>query len=548
MEIIILITAGLVCLALGFFITKVIFGKDLTTLQLKVENYEKIIDEKSSEIVLLKKNFEIIQDQYHQNEIFLQKVTTELEERNKALIVTTNDFQRIQNEKIEIEILKNKKEQEFSGLNAKFDEMVRSHYEQLEILKATHNERYEDLLSQNNDLKSLSTIHKDTLERKNQQYLELSNELIELKTSLGEREKNFSEQTSNFEKQKLELTNQFKALANDILDAKTISLQETSKIGISAVINPFQQSIDSFKKEVQEIHNRETMQQGELRQELSQLKELNQKITLEAHQLATALKGQKKTQGNWGELILENVLERSGLQLGKDFQREVSVTMEEGRLRPDAIVYLPQNKHLIIDSKVSLNSYTQYINSDNEQDRRIALMEHVKAISDRINELSAKEYYKIKGINSPEIVFMFIPIESAFVEALKADESIFQKALEKNILVATPTTLLTSLNIVRQLWRFEEQNKHTAALASKADAVFQKLRVFLDSFKDIKKYLDKAAETYQKSENQLISGKGNLLKQVNEFKALAPAIQGNLPQDLIEKADLEIEYTQLTES
>lgn len=241
-------------------------------------------------------------------------------------------------------------------------------------------------------------------------------------------------------------------------------------------------------------------------------------------------------------------MERSGLQLGKDFQREVSVTMEEGRLRPDAIVYLPQNKHLIIDSKVSLNSYTQYINSDNEQDRRIALMEHVKAISDRINELSAKEYYKIKGINSPEIVFMFIPIESAFVEALKADESIFQKALEKNILVATPTTLLTSLNIVRQLWRFEEQNKHTAALASKADAVFQKLRVFLDSFKDIKKHLDKAAETYQKSENQLISGKGNLLKQVNEFKTLAPAIQGNLPSDLVEKADLEIEYAQITES
>ena len=537
MEIIILIIVCLVCLALGFFITKVILGKDLTTFQLKVENYEKIIDEKMSEIALLKKNFEIIQDQYHQKEIFLQKVTTELEERNKNLIVVNNDFQRIQNEKTEIEILKNKKEQDFSSLNAKYDEMVRS-----------YNQRYEDLLSQNNDLKSMSTIQKDTLERKNQQYLELSNELIELKTSLEEREKNFSEQTSNFEKQKLELTNQFKALANDILDAKTISLQETSKIGISAVINPFQQSIDSFKKEVQEIHNRETMQQGELRQELFQLKELNQKITLEAHQLATALKGQKKTQGNWGELILENVLERSGLQLGKDFQREVSVTMEEGRLRPDAIVYLPQNKHLIIDSKVSLNSYTQYINSDNEQDRRIALMEHVKAISDRINELSAKEYYKIKGINSPEIVFMFIPIESAFVEALKADESIFQKALEKNILVATPTTLLTSLNIVRQLWRFEEQNKHTAALASKADAVFQKLRVFLDSFKDIKKHLDKAAETYQKSENQLISGKGNLLKQVNEFKTLAPAIQGNLPSDLVEKADLEIEYAQITES
>lgn len=548
MEIIILIMVSLICLALGFFINKAILSKELTMFQLRVDHCEKAADEKSKELVLLKANFENIQAEYHQKEILLQRITTELDERNKSSILMNSDFQRLLSEKFEIDILKNKKEQELSGLSAKFDEVVKSHSEQLNILKLKHQERYEDLLNQNNELKQLSINQKVTLEHKNQQYLELSNELVELKISLDEREKNFAEQTSNFEKQKMELTNQFKALANDILDAKAISLQETSKVGISAVINPFQQSIDSFKKEVQEIHNRETMQQGELRQELSQLKELNQKITLEAHQLATALKGQKKTQGNWGELILENVLERSGLQLGKDFEREVSVTMEEGRLRPDAIVYLPQNKHLVIDSKVSLNSYTQYINSDNEQDRRIALIEHVKAISERINELSAKEYYKIKGINSPEIVFMFIPIESAFVEALKADESIFQKALEKNILVATPTTLLTSLNIVRQLWRFEEQNKHTAALASKADAVFQKLRVFLDSFKDIKKYLDKAAETYQKSENQLISGKGNLLKQVNEFKTLAPAIQGNLPQDLVEKADLEIEYAKVTES
>jgi len=548
MEIIILIMVSLICLALGFFINKAILSKELTMFQLRVDHCEKAVDEKSKELVLLKASFENIQAEYHQKEILLQRITTELDERNKSSILMNSDFQRLLSEKFEIDILKNKKEQELSGLSAKFDEVVKSHSEQLNILKLKHQERYEDLLNQNNELKQLSINQKVTLEHKNQQYLELSNELVELKISLDEREKNFAEQTSNFEKQKMELTNQFKALANDILDAKAISLQETSKVGISAVINPFQQSIDSFKKEVQEIHNRETMQQGELRQELSQLKELNQKITLEAHQLATALKGQKKTQGNWGELILENVLERSGLQLGKDFEREVSVTMEEGRLRPDAIVYLPQNKHLVIDSKVSLNSYTQYINSDNEQDRRIALIEHVKAISERINELSAKEYYKIKGINSPEIVFMFIPIESAFVEALKADESIFQKALEKNILVATPTTLLTSLNIVRQLWRFEEQNKHTAALASKADAVFQKLRVFLDSFKDIKKYLDKAAETYQKSENQLISGKGNLLKQVNEFKTLAPAIQGNLPQDLVEKADLEIEYAKVTES
>lgn len=547
MEISILIIIGLICLALGFFIAKAVLSKETVTLQVKVESFEKNITEKAAEISSLKQKFEDIQAQQHQKDINQQRITTELNERDKSLVTLNNELQRISNEKLAIENLKNKNEQEFSGLNAAFEEIKKSHNKQLESLNAQHYEKHQDLLTQHTELKGQLKTQKEHLDEKSQQYLDLSNNFSKLKTSLEEREKNFSEQIANFDKQKMELSNQFKALANDILDAKTISLQETSKVGISAVINPFQQSIDNFKKEVQDIHHRETKQQGELRQELAQLKELNQKITLEAHQLATALKGQKKTQGNWGELILENVLERSGLQLGTDFKREVSVTMEDGRLRPDVVVYLPQNKHLIIDSKVSLNSYTKYINSDNEHDRKVALIEHVKAVSDRINELSSKEYHKIKGINSPEIIFMFIPIESAFVEALKADESIFQKALEKNVLVATPTTLLTSLNIVRQLWRFEEQNKHTAALASKADDVFQKLRVFLDSFKDIRKHLDKAMETYQKSENQLVSGRGNLVKQVNDFKILAPAIQGSLAADLVEKANLEIEYAKISD-
>ena len=307
-------------------------------------------------------------------------------------------------------------------------------------------------------------------------------------------------------------------------------------------MNPFKESIEHFKKEVQEIHHRETTQQGELRKELETLKDLNQKITTEAHELSTALKGQKKLQGNWGELVLENVLERSGLQLGKDYKREVSFTTEEGRQRPDAIIYLPQDKHLIIDAKVSLNAYTRYINSEDEVGRRQALAEHVSVMGDRINELAKRDYYKLPGLNSPEIVFMFVPIESAFVEALKADETLFQKAIENNVLVATPTTLLTSLNIVRQLWRYEDQNKHTVALATKAETVFKKLNAFLGSFENIKKGLDKANEAYVKAEGQLISGKGNLVKQVGEFKNLAPAIKAELPSYFTEKADLEIDY------
>jgi len=373
-------------------------------------------------------------------------------------------------------------------------------------------------------------------------YNSLLAEYTELKTSLEERDNSHAKQLTQFEEQKQALSEQFKVLANEILDSKTKALQDSSKLSLSAVMNPFQQSIDSFKKEVQDIHNRETSQRGELKKELESLKELNQKITTEAHELSTALKGQKKLQGNWGELVLENVLDRSGLQLGKDYKREVSFTTEEGKKRPDAVVYLPQDKHLIIDAKVSLNAYTRFINSNNDNERELALSEHVKAMGDRIKELADRDYYKLPGLNSPEMVFMFVPIESAFVEALKADESLFQSAIESNVLVATPTTLLTSLNIVRQLWRYEDQNKHTVALAQKAEAVFKKLNSFLGSFEGIKKGLDKASESYVKAENQLISGKGNLVKQVGDFKNLAPAIKAELPSYFTDKSDLEIDY------
>lgn len=371
---------------------------------------------------------------------------------------------------------------------------------------------------------------------------DLNSQYTKLKTEQDEREASHAREVANFEQQKASLAEQFKLLSNEILEAKAKSLQESSKLTLSSVMNPFQQSIDSFKKEVQDIHHRETTQQGELRKELESLKELNRKITAEAHELSTALRGQKKLQGNWGELVLENVLDRSGLQLGKDYQREVSFTTEEGRQRPDAVVYLPQEKHLIIDAKVSLNAYTRFVNAEDESERNIALKDHVQAVASRIKELANRDYYKLPGLNSPEMVFMFIPIESAFVEALKADETLFQFAIENNVLVATPTTLLTSLNIVRQLWRYEDQNKHTAALASKAEAVFKKLNSFLASFEKIKKGLDSATVAYTTAENQLVSGKGNLVKQVGEFKNLAPAIKAELPDYFADKAALEIDF------
>lgn len=407
-------------------------------------------------------------------------------------------------------------------------------------IKLSEQQRYSDATSQRLQQQLTQTL--EELKQAQLEYHNLTNRYTRLKTELDERDASHQRELVNFEKQKQSLVEQFKALSNEILDAKAQSLQESSKTSLNAMLSPFQQSIDAFKKEVQDIHHRETTAQGELKKELQSLKELNQQITQEAHQLSTALRGQKKLQGNWGELVLENVLDRSGLQLGKDYQREVSFNTDEGKFRPDAIVYLPQNKHLVIDAKVSLNAYTRYVNAEHEAERTQALKEHVQAIAGRIKELSAKDYFRLPGLNSPDMVFMFIPIESAFVEALKADENLFQQAIENNILVATPTTLLTSLNIVRQLWRYEDQNKHTAALADKAEAVFKKLNSFLGSFEKIKRGLDTAGAAYIAAENQLVSGRGNLVKQVSDFKNLAPAIKAELPQYFVEKAELEIDF------
>lgn len=463
----------------------------------------------------------------HKSERAFDIAKTEGDQTKQNLFELRERFDRLENE------LQNERQKLSEQLtkNADLDKRARG----FEV-------KAEDSASKYQETRHELTALQVKYDEKNDQFNTLNTQYTKLKTELDERHASHEKQLSQFEEQKKALSEQFKLLANEILETKSKALQETNQLSLSSVMNPFKESIESFKKEVQDIHHRETTQQGELKKELLQLKELNQQITAEAHELSTALKGQKKLQGNWGELVLENVLDRSGLQLGKDYKREVSINTEEGRQRPDAIVYLPQDKHLIIDAKVSLNAYTRYINSEDELERKQALAEHVLVMGQRINELAKRDYYKLPGLNSPEIVFMFVPIESAFVEALKADETLFQKAIENNVLVATPTTLLTSLNIVRQLWRYEDQNKHTVALATKAETVFKKLNAFLGSFEGIKKGLDKANESYVKAEGQLISGKGNLVKQVGEFKNLAPAIKAELPAYFTEKAELEIDY------
>ena len=381
------------------------------------------------------------------------------------------------------------------------------------------------------------------------EYEELKVRHSTLESSLEQRQQHFAEQQQLLKDSRDQLKMEFEQLAGKIFESKGQAFSQTSQESLNALLKPFREQIEQFRAKVEDIHHKDTQQQATLSAELNHLKELNRQITQEAHDLSTALRGQKKTQGNWGELILENVLERSGLRAGKDFQREVSMNNAEGkRQRPDVLVYLPQDKHLIIDAKVSLNAYTRYINSEDEAERRVALSEHVQSVSDRIRELSDRNYFELPGLNAPEMVFMFIPIESAFVEALKADESLFQRAIEQNVLVATPTTLLTSLNIVRQLWRFEDQNRHTAELAERAGKIHDKLRTFLASMDGIEGSLEKASQAYRKARDQLVDGRGNLVKQVNEFKELGVSVKAELSEEWTDRAALELSHERSEET
>lgn len=335
---------------------------------------------------------------------------------------------------------------------------------------------------------------------------------------------------------------QFRTLANEILEEKSRRFTEQNQTHLGQLLDPLRERMTEFRSRIEEIHGKDIEQQTLLKAELARLHELNRQMTEEAHGLTVALKGQAKKQGNWGELVLGNVLDRSGLREGADYAREVSFETEDGRRRPDVVISLPQGKHLVIDAKVSLNAYTRYVNAEDDTSRELALREHIAAMSSRIQELSDRKYFQLPGLRTPEMVFMFVPVESAFAEALRADDTLFQRAIEQNVLVATPTTLLTSLNIVRQLWRFEEQNAHARELAKSAAGIHRKLVTFVETLQGVGAQLGRARESWDKAMNQLATGRGNLIRQAQRFEELGVPVQGDFPEALATRAALELDH------
>lgn len=348
-----------------------------------------------------------------------------------------------------------------------------------------------------------------------------------------------AERMQALEKARESMTLEFKNLAQSILEEKSKRFTEQNGEQISGLLNPLRQRLGEFTQRIDDVHRIDVQQHAALKAELNQIRDINAAMTREAHELATALKGQVKMQGNWGELVLANVLERSGLREGEDYRLQPSIQTEEGRRQPDAIVRLPQNRHLIIDSKVSLNAYTRYVNAADEAQRVQALREHAQAVRGRIAELAQKNYFQLPGIHSPDLVFLFIPIESAFIEAMRADEELFLEAIGRNVLVTTPTTLLTSLKMVRQLWFYEQRNKHMQELAQSASKVHAKLCGFVDTLQGVGSQLDRARASFDQAMGQLCSGRGNLIRLASRFEELGVSVTHSLPAELVERGTQE---------
>lgn len=336
---------------------------------------------------------------------------------------------------------------------------------------------------------------------------------------------NSKQQEESLKNQEL-LKNEFKVLANEIL-------KSNQKEFSSNLILPFQEKIKSFEKQISESFEKEMRDKISLKTEVQKLHELNTKISEEAHNLTLALKGDSKQQGNWGEFILESILEKSGLLKNSEYFTQQNYTDEAGkRLLPDVVIKMPEEKDLIIDSKVSLTAFERYHSADNDEDREQALKDHVLSFRNHVKNLSQKEYHLIEGVNSPEFVLLFTPIESSFNAALKADPELFSFAWEKNIVLVCPSTLLATLKTVASVWKQEKQTKNAIKIAEESGKLYDSFVRFFESLDSIDKNLIKTQSSFEEAKKRLLTGKGNIVKRIENLKKMGAKASKQLPSSL----------------
>ena len=367
---------------------------------------------------------------------------------------------------------------------------------------------------------------------------ELVKSIAELETTLEKERENTIEKLKLLENSKEELKNEFKNLSNEILEEKSKKFTETNKENIDGILNPLKEEFAEFKNRVNEVYKNDSNDRTALKTQIDGLKELNEKLGKEALSLTNALKGDSQKQGAWGEVILERVLEESGLHKGREYETQISFSTDDGkRQRPDAIVRLPNDKDVIIDSKVSITAYQNFHQTEDENEKEQYLKDHLRSIKNHIKGLSLKNYEDIEEIRALDYVLMFIPIESAFMLAMENDRELFSEAFEKNIVIVTPSTLLVTLKTIQNIWRYEKQNKHAQEIAKRAGDLHDKFVNFTESLLEIGTKLDRAKKSYETSINRLKSGKGNLISQTNKIKSLGIKTKKEIPDILTEESD-----------
>ncbi|QDM00771.1 DNA recombination protein RmuC [Aliarcobacter butzleri] len=337
---------------------------------------------------------------------------------------------------------------------------------------------------------------------------------------------NLKEKINFLENNKQQMKLEFENLANKLFDEK----EKKSTTNLTFVLSSFKEQLDSFSKRVNDIYNDETKQRSSLLTEIKNLKELNNQISNDAINLTKALKGQNKTQGDWGEMILSSILDQTGLREGKEYTIQGSFTSAEGkRLRPDVIVHLPSNKDIVIDSKVSLNAYINYSKAENEDEKQQASKELVKSITSHIKDLSSKSYENIDGVRTLDFVLMFIPIEGAFLLGTSSDDNLFKLAFDNNIMLVSPSTLYVTLRTIENIWRNEHQNENAQLISKKAADLYDKFVAFVGDIEDIGINITRTQKAYDGAMNKLSSGNGNLIRRTEEFLELGVKPKKQLP-------------------
>ena len=415
--------------------------------------------------------------------------------------------------------------------------------------KATLEEKSNGLLSQINQLKEQFQNERNQFEKQisalNLEKESIRSEKESLAIQLSKKETDFEnlwernkEQKQEVEQLQEKFTKEFENLANKILEEKTTKFTEQNKENLKNILSPLQDKIQLFEKKVEDTHKESIDYHAALRQQILGLREMNEQMSKETINLTKALKGDSKMQGNWGELVLERVLEKSGLEKDREYFVQQSFVTEEGnRVFPDVIINLPDGKKMIVDSKVTLTSYERYINEEDDQLKAQHLKEHVVSINRHVEQLGNKNYHDLYQMESPDFVLLFIPIESAFALALNEDTNLYNKAFEKNIVIVTPSTLLATLRTIDSMWTNQKQQENALEIARQAGALYDKFEGLVTDLLKIGKKMDEAKVEYQGAMNKLVDGKGNLITSVEKLKKMGAKAKKSLPENIITRAE-----------